>query len=319
MPELPEVQTTVNGLSQTIVGLRIVDVWSDYNSPYYLGGETIKDPQYFKRFKKKIVGKKITSVERRAKNILIHLGKNETILIHMKMTGHLLYGKYDFLQGNSRKIAGIPTKSPWIPFSPPSLKDPFNRHIHFVVTFSNGRRLAMSDSRKFAKVTLLEHGGNGAHLLSDHLKDIGPEPLETHFTFEKFKERLALRPNGKIKQVLTDQEILAGVGNIYADESLWRAGIHPMEQVKNIPSVKMQALFNAVKQTLSKGIDFGGDSMSDYRNVHGERGTFQETHQAYQKSGEKCSKKGCGGTIRRMVIGSRSAHYCDRHQKLSGK
>jgi formamidopyrimidine-DNA glycosylase len=310
MPELPEVQTTVNGLKNTVIGLHIIDVWSDYNSAYFEGSSNIKDPKYFSYFKKEITGQKIVDVNRRAKNILIHLENRQIILVHMKMTGHLLFGEYKF----DRTIFEKDKTKPWIPIKPESLKDPFNRHIHFVLTFSNSKRLALSDSRKFAKVTLIDEK---TMYESEHLKDIGPEPLSKDFTFERFKTRISLRPNGKIKQVVTDQKIIAGIGNIYADESLWRASIHPLEQVHNISLVKLKKLFKAIKQTLSKGIDFGGDSMSDYRNIHGEKGRFQEQHYAYQKTGTKCTKRGCGGTIVRIVIGTRSAHFCNKHQKLN--
>ncbi len=338
MPELPEVQTTVNGLNQTVVGLRIVDVWSDYDSSYFKGSDNIKDRTYFADFKKKILGKKILSATRRAKNILIHLEGNTgnnprnnhnigaTILVHMKMTGHLMYGQYKFV---GKK---------WIPVSPESLKDPFNRYIHFVLTLQKGGArkndknisyLALCDSRKFAKVTLIEPkigekigSQQNHHLTSSHLIDIGPEPLEKSFTFNKFVARLDLKPHWKIKQALMDQTVIAGIGNIYADESLWRAEIHPAEKVSHIKPVKIRALFDAIKQTLSRGIDFGGDSMSDYRNIHGERGKFQEQHHAYQKTGKKCDRRGingknnCTGTIVRIVVGTRGTHYCNKHQKL---
>lgn len=310
MPELPEVQTTVNGLAATVLGLRIVDAWSDYDSSYWRGSNSIRDAKYFVSFRKKILGKKVLSVSRRAKNILITLdngkgGPGDTILIHMKMTGHLLYGKFDY-------DAGAP-KHRWIPVSPESLKDPFNRHIHFVITFSNGRRLALSDSRKFAKVTLIAREELGETV---HLSDLGPEPLEKTFSLDVFRERLALRPKGKIKQVLMEQKIMAGIGNIYADESLWRADIHPLEEVRNVPPKKIRMLFDAIKKTLTRGIDFGGDSMSDYRNIHGEKGRFQEHHSAYRKTGLSCEKPGCKGTIMRVIVGARSAHYCSKHQSL---
>ncbi len=313
MPELPEVQTTVNGLKQHIVGLRISDVWSNYDSPYFAGSLTIKDPVYFRRFKKDVLSATVISVERRAKNILINLNNESTILVHMKMTGHLLYGKYAFetsAKDPKRK------KDPWQPIEPDSLKDPFNRHVRFVISFSNGRHLALSDVRKFAKVTLIS-----TDILHDslHLNTIGPEPLESDFTFKRFDARLELRPHGKIKQVLMDQSIIAGIGNIYADESLWRAGIHPLEHVENVPPAKRKALFDAIKKTLARGIDFGGDSTSDYRNVLGEKGEFHEHHYAYQKTGMKCEKPGCKGTIRRIVLGGRGTHYCDTHQVLKGR
>lgn len=313
MPELPEVQTTLNGLMETVIGLKITDIWSDYDSAYFKGADNIKDRKYFSYFKREVVNAKIISASRRAKNILIHLNNDKTILIHMKMTGHLMYGKYEF---------DPKRKYPWIPMAPPSLKDPFNRHIRLMFALSNGKFLALCDSRKFAKITLIE---SGKLHQSEHLKDSGPEPLEKDFTFEKFQERLNLRPNGKIKQVIMDPKIIAGVGNIYADESLWRAGIHPLELVRNLQEgsrallkgASLKALFKAIKQTLSKGIDFGGDSMSDYRNIHGERGRFQEKHEAYRRTGLKCSLRGCGGTIRRVMVEARSAHYCDRHQRMN--
>lgn len=315
MPELPEVQTTVNGLQEHIIGLKIVDVWSDYNSPYFKGSDTIKDRAYFAQFRKQVTGRKIVNITRRAKNILIHVSKSKDdspdekiILVHMKMTGHLLYGQYHF---NKTKV-----KDPWEPVSPESLKDPFNTHVHFVISFSNKKQLALSDTRKFAKVTLID-----AKLIheSGHLNAIGPEPLEKSFTFTKFIERINLRANKSVKLVLLDQSIIAGIGNIYADESLWRAGIHPMSRVSAIKKSVLKKLFEAVQTTLSRGIDFGGDSMSDYRNVMGEKGTFQEQHRAYQRTGEKCSKKGCRGTIIRIVVGGRGTHLCSVHQKQSIK
>lgn len=318
MPELPEVQTTVNGLQESIVGLVIIDVWSNYNSPYFKGSSTIKDSVFFKHFKKEVVGSKVLRVTRRAKNILIHLaGKNsrpssgsdeKILLVHMKMTGHLLYGRYKFNIKNK--------KDPWEAVEPESLKDSYNKHVHFLISFSNKKHLALSDVRKFAKVTLID--SRTAHE-SAHLNTIGPEPLEKSFTLEKFVARLNIRPNWKIKQALMDQSIIAGIGNIYADESLWRAGIHPAEKVSNIKPAQLKSLFDAIKKTLSKGIDFGGDSTSDYRNIHGDKGKFHETHHAYQRTGTRCDKKGCDGTIQRIMIGSRSTHFCDTHQKLGGK
>lgn len=287
MPELPEVQTTASGLDRFVRNLSIRDVWTDYDSPFFKGSETIKDPRFFRAFKKKVTGKKIIEVSRRAKNVLIHLSGNLTILVHMKMTGHLLYGDYD--RG-----------------------DPFNRFIHFILYLSNGKNIELSDMRKFAKVTLVPTDTLHTSL---HLADIGPEPLEKDFTYVKFKERISLRPTGKIKPVLTDQTIIAGVGNIYADESLWRAGLHPEEIVRNVPEEKLKKLFVAIKSTLTKGIDFGGDSMSDYRNIHGKRGKFQEEHQAYRKTGKRCGKAGCRGFITRIVVASRGTHFCPVHQK----
>ncbi len=175
--------------------------------------------------------------------------------------------------------------------------------------------MELCDTRKFAKVTLLP---TPSMYETIHLKGIGPEPLEENFTFPIFKKQLEKKPNGKIKLVLMDQSVIAGIGNIYADESLWRAEIHPEESVKNLfkKELELKKLYTAIRSTLSKGIDFGGDSMSDYRNIHGERGKFQEQHMAYRKTGTACMKKGCKGKITRIVVGGRSTHFCNVHQKL---
>jgi formamidopyrimidine-DNA glycosylase len=303
MPELPEVQTTVNGLRKHIIGHTIKDVWTDYNSPHFKGSGTVKDPAYFAQFKKETTGRMITDVTRRAKNILIHLDNQMIILVHLKMTGHLLYGEYEFDSSAMR--------DPWIPLRPEKLKDPFNRRVHFLITFTNGHHLALSDMRKFAKVTLVDSQKIEASL---HLGGIGPEPLEKEFTFEKFVARLHIRPQGKIKQVLMDQKIVAGIGNIYADESLWRASINPLELVSTISNKRLEELYAAIQQTLARGIDFGGDSTSDYRNVYGEKGKFHESHRAYRRTGSLCEKKGCSGKIIRIVLGGRGTHFCNVHQ-----
>jgi formamidopyrimidine-DNA glycosylase len=286
MPELPEVQTTVSGLNRAVSGLLIKDVWTEYDSPYFHGSDTIKDPKFFKYFKKQITGTKITSVTRRAKNILIHLSNDFTILVHMKMTGHVMYGNYN-------------------------KKDPFNKHIRLIFYLSNGKTMELCDTRKFAKVTLIPTLTMHETI---HLKGIGPEPLEKKFTFEVFKKVISKKSTGKIKLVLMDQSVIAGIGNIYADESLHRASIHPESIVKNIPEKSLKELYKAILSTLKMGIDFGGDSMSDYRNIDGERGRFQEKHMAYRRTGKPCLLKGCGGKIERMVVGGRGTHFCRVHQ-----
>lgn len=288
MPELPEVQTTASELNRVLSGLVITDAWTDYNSSYFKGSNTIKDPKYFAYFKKTVRKSKILKVTRRAKNILIHLSNNFTILIHMKMTGHVMYGDYN-------------------------RADPFNRFIHFILYLSNGKTAELCDARKFAKVTLIP---TKTMHETFHLKGIGPEPLEKDFTFKVFKDQLYKKLKGKIKLVLMDQTVIAGIGNIYADESLWKAEIHPQSIVGKIPDSKLKNLYSAIQTTLSRGIDFGGDSMSDYRNIDGNPGKFQEQHNAYRKTGMRCSKKGCKGKIMRIVLGSRGTHFCDVHQKL---
>jgi formamidopyrimidine-DNA glycosylase len=284
MPELPEAETTVQGLRKTVVGLTIKDTWTDLSTKDKRKSGTIADPKYFPVFKKEILNKKIISAKRRAKNVLINLSGGKTILVHLKMTGYLFYGK-----------------NPKIKFA------------HVVFSLSNKKYLVFSDMRKFGKITLLNT--KIAHD-SKHLNTVGPEPLDKKFTLEKLKERLNKKPNGKIKTVLMDQTVLAGIGNIYSDEILWRAGVHPERKASKITNKELKLIFKAIKKTLKKGIDFGGDSMSDYKNIYGLPGKFQLHHEAYRRTGEKCRKKRCKGIIKRIVLNSRSAHFCSIHQAL---
>jgi formamidopyrimidine-DNA glycosylase len=180
-------------------------------------------------------------------------------------------------------------------------------------TLSNKKQFVMCDSRKFGKVTIVDTAT--AHN-TIHLKGIGPEPLDKSFTFQKFKDRLLAKPTWSIKTVLMNQSIIAGIGNIYSDEMLWMASISPESKPSKIPLKPLKSLYQSMNEVLKKGIDFGGDSMSDYRDVNGERGKFQNHHNVYRKKGEVCSKRGCRGVIIRKVINGRSAHFCDMHQKL---
>ena len=282
MPELPEVETTTRGLKKTILGLKIKEVWTDLSTKDKRQKESVANTRFFPVFRKKVLNKKIISVERRAKNILINIRGGKTILVHMKMTGYLFYGK-----------------NPKIKFA------------HVIFSLSNKKYLVFSDARKFGKITLLDT--KTAHD-TKHLNNIGPEPLDKKFTLEKLKERLNKKPNGKIKTVLMDQSVIAGIGNIYSDEILWQAGINPERKVSKIKKNEFKLMFKAIKETLTKGINFGGDSMSDYLNIYGLPGKFQLHHEAYRRTGEKCRKKNCRGIIKRKIINGRSAHFCSVHQ-----
>ncbi len=299
MPELPEVTTTVNGLNTVLPHLTITDVWSDYHvNTKSKALDVIKNKKFFDVFKKEIVGETFLNAERRAKNILIHLSGNKTILIHMKMTGHLLYGTYSHIDGK------------WIA-EEEKLKDPFNQFIHFTLSLSNGKTLAFSDMRKFAKVTLFETDKKNTHI---DLSGLGPEPL-TDLTIETLNSQLSKKPKGVIKTVLMDQSIVAGIGNIYSDEILWMSDIHPERKAATLTKNEIKKMFLSMQEVLNTGIELGGDSMSDYRNIHGERGGFQNSHKAYRRTKQPCLKKGCSGIIHRKVIGGRSAHFCNIHQK----
>lgn len=299
MPELPEVTTTVKGLNEVLPKLQINDVWSDYHvATANKRTDTIKNKKYFEYFKNEITGEKVKNAERRGKNVLIHLTGDKTILIHMKMTGHLLYGKYSWNGKTWKSNEGL-------------LSDPFNKFIHLIFTLSNGKYLAFSDMRKFAKVVLFETHKRDNMIDLVHL---GPEPLD-NLSFETFKKQLANKPKGKIKTVLMDQTVIAGIGNIYSDEILWEAGVHPEREVKSLKEKELLNMWKATKIILKAGIKMGGDSMSDYRNIYGEKGGFQKVHKVYRRTKEMCLQKGCSGTILRKVIGGRSSHFCDTHQK----
>ena len=310
VPELPEVHTTATMLDKLIKGLKVVSVWTDYNSPYYRGSDNIKDPKFFGGFARKISGAEFTKIHRRGKNVLMELNNGQTILVHMKMTGHLLYGKYSRVESGKFKVK---SEERWEAKEKGPLEDFRNQFIHFVISLSNGKQLVLSDMRKFAKVTIVRTSQLES---SKHLKDIGPEPLEKTFTLPRFRDRLMVKPNGKIKQVLMNPEVIAGIGNIYSDEMLWLSNIHPLSIVKKIPESSLKDLFKAMKKILNEGIDFGGDSTSDYRNPLGVHGKFHYRHKAYKNLDKACTKKGCSGKINRLKVGGRSAHFCNKHQVL---
>ncbi len=298
MPELPEVYTTTKGLNEKTKGLTILDVWTDYfNKTSDRKKDTIKNKGFFLKFKKEITGSKILDCQRRGKNILIHLNNEKTILIHMKMTGHLMYGKY-FFDGKK-----------WRPKEDGPLKDPFNSFIHFLIQFKNGNSLAFSDMRKFAKVTLFETKNN-----HKDLNILGPEPLEKSFNFKKLKEQILKKENWPIKKILMDQSVISGIGNIYSDEILWASSISPFRKPKEITDLEFKNIYKNMIIILNKSIKLGGDSMSDYRNINGEKGGFQNTHKVYRKQKTICLKKNCGGIIEKSIIGGRSSHFCNKHQ-----
>ena len=236
-----------------------------------------------------------------------------TVLIHMKMTGHLLYGEY--------KKERIQKKIEWVALEDGPLQDPFNRHIRLVFELDNGKHLAFSDMRKFAKVMFIKTKDLSSH---PDTSKIAPDPLE--LSKKEFVERLRAkksgrtRPNGRlsgrVKNVLMDQSVVSGIGNIYSDEILFETSVHPETNINILSDKKLGEFWKEAKIVLKKGIKFGGDSTSDYRNIEGKRGNFQNKHKVYRKTGAPCPKKGCGGEIIRKVVGGRSAHFCNRHQKF---
>lgn len=291
MPELPEVQNTVNDLRKKLVGLKFKDVWTDWL-------KTFKKAGGFENLKKTIKNKKILNVSRRAKFIVIDIEGKYSIFVHQKISGHLLYGKWKMVDSKWTSTMEGPLKD-----------DPKNKYIRTIWLLDNGYQLAFSDLRRFGKIALIKDGD-----LSEvpEIKNLGPEPLE--ISFSQFK-KLFEKKKGRIKQILMDPFFVVGIGNIYADEILWKSGIHPLSRAENLSGVYLKKIYNSTQGILKKAIKAGGTSIDDYRKISGEMGEYQNYTKAYHRDGEKCSKKD-GGIIRRIKVAGRSAHFCPKHQKL---
>jgi len=287
MPELPEVETIVRDLRKEIVGRIFVDVWTDT--------ESLIKKDDFESFKKKIIGRKIIEIRRRGKNIIIDLGSDDILLIHQKITGHLLLGNWK-LKDNK-----------WIAPEGPLSTDPMNRFLHVVFYLDDKRQLALSDARKFAKIMFLKKDE-----LEEEFDKLGPEPLEDDFTFEKFR-KMFLKKKGKIKQVLMDQSFIVGIGNIYASEILFRSKIHPEEKIENLKDEDFRNIYNAIRDILNESIKLRGDSFSDFRTIYGEKGGFHKIIKVYQRKGMGCVN--CGEKIERINLGGRGSFFCPKCQK----
>ena len=312
MPELPEVETTIRDLRKKVLNRTFFDVWTDWK-------KVIKRPKLstrakldaglvphlnevsgagdFKEFQKKIKGKKIKKIWRRGKNIIFELSQGYSLLIHQKLTGHLLYGKWNVEHGI------------WVAQDDNALKEKVNTYIHLMFFLDNGKMLAFSDLRKFAKVELWK---TEELKKSKEFRKLGLEPLEKNFDFKKFKEILKNK-RGKIKQVLMNQEIIVGIGNIYSDEILWEARINPFRDVSRLKEKELKKIFQEIKKILKKAIEVKGTSISDFRRISGKKGEFGPLRKVYQKKGEKCFR--CGTIIERQKISGRSAHFCPKCQK----
>lgn len=301
MPELPEVQTIVDDLNEKIVGRKIVGVWFD--SP-----KIIKKPEPAE-LEKRIKGLEIEKIKRRGKNILIYLNpkskilNSKLLLIHQKLTGHLLVGKWKVKKvSRSKFIVQSLIKG--------FLREKVNDYIHLIFYLDNGWQLALSDLRKFAKVLF---GPKEEIENSPDLAEIGPEPLDKSFKVEKFKSLIGSQRR-KIKQVLMDQKIIAGIGNIYSDEILWKAKIHPFRSAHKIKADELKNLYKTMRQILKKAVKLRGTSISDYRDTSGKAGAYAGVRRAYRREGEPCFR--CRTPIRRIKIGGRSAHFCLVCQRL---
>ena len=306
MPELPEVQTIVNDLNKKIVGRRIVGVWFDWP-------KMIKDPldqsktrvahKHVSAFEKSIKGKKILKIRRRGKNILIYLFGGLLLLIHQKMTGHLLVGKWE--------IKKLRKKDAVIPLEPEAaVTDPYNSYIHLIFRLDDGRMLALSDLRKFAKAIL---GRTGEIEALPELANLGPDALDKKLKFNEFS-KLIRSENRKIKQVLMDQEVIAGIGNIYSSDILWMAKVHPFKSAKKLSEKELKAIWQAIHKVLPRALKLRGTSVSDFRDTAGEKGKYGNVLLAYRREVEPCRR--CKTKIVRKKLGGRSAHFCPSCQKL---
>lgn len=295
MPELPEVQTIVDDLNGKIKGDTIVGFWSDWKkaiNPHTKTGEGVKMP--VEKFEKEIKGRKILGASRIGKNLFLNLSGGKTIYIHLKMTGHLLV-KNEKLKTKSNEKNYFDEK--------------VNQYVHHIFYLKSGRTLEFSDVRKFGKIILADTGKIGE---VKEIKSLGADAMSREFTFQKLDEILDKRKT-KIKLLLMDQSKIAGIGNIYASEILYEAGIFPTRPADKVSTGERKKLFQAIKKVLGKAVKLRGTSDSDYRDTDGAPGKFQEVLKVYRRAGKKCGR--CGTIVKRIVLGQRGTFFCPVCQK----
>lgn len=293
MPELPEVQTIVDDLNRKIKGLTIVDIWTDWPKEFK------RSPGGFVGFKKEVRGRKILKIWRIGKNIIFDLSNDEKILIHLKMTGHLLVGAWKMGQGK------------WVAIEKGVMMEKVNSYIHTMFSLSGSKMMAFSDMRKFGKILAVKK--EDFKNLED-IKNVGPDPLKPGFTVEQFISLIRSR-QGFIKKILMDQSVVSGIGNIYGDEILFIAGVHPLARTEKLNDEKLKKIFKAAKKILKKAVKLRGTSTYDYRDTAGKPGYYGEARLVYQRKDKKCPNR-CGGIIQKVKIGERSAHFCPACQRL---
>lgn len=288
MPELPEVETVRIGLTSLLPGKVVKDVTHDWPKSFP------NAPAYVAKF---LIGAKIKEVRRRAKVLIIDLSSRYSLVVHLKMTGQLVYvGKKRFGAGhpNDSLISKLPDKS-----------------TRVTIDFKDNSKLFFNDQRKFGWMKLLPTLEVSE---IDFMKKVGPEPLEDDFTFDIFLERLKRRQKSPIKAVLLDQTVLAGIGNIYADESLWAAKIHPSTPVSRIQKVKLATLYGEIRSILKAAIASGGSTDRNFVNAEGKKGSYLSFAQVFRKQGQPCPR--CGTTIEKIRVAGRGTHICPKCQKF---
>lgn len=276
MPELPEVETVARGLQREIAGRRVVSVT--------LGKTDFMDnPGEIER---QLPGAEIRAVERYGKFMLLRLrraepGEESALLVHLGMTGAMM---------------------------PRAVSEPHAKHTHLVALLDDGRELRYVDPRRFGRMALL-----AGEALRVELRRFGADPLEA--PVGEFVRRIRER-RARIKALLLDQQVLRGVGNIYADESLWKARIHPAQIGERLRPEQLEKLYRALQEILKKAIALRGSSISDFLDAEGEPGEYQLHHKAYGREGEPCYR--CKTPIRRIVVAGRSSYFCPHCQKRRG-
>ncbi|MBU1137100.1 DNA-formamidopyrimidine glycosylase [Patescibacteria group bacterium] len=272
MPELPEVETIKSQLNQLIRGKKIEKV--EVRLP-----KLVKYP--IKEFKRLVEGKKIVGVSRRGKLLIFELSDNCFLVVHLKMSGQLIYN------------------------------GEIGKHTHLIYYFTDGSYLVHNDLRQFGYVKAVDKKGL-AGLISQ--EKLGPEPLTKEFSLELFKKLLNQRKKSKIKTLLMDQTFIVGIGNIYASEILFQARVSPLRKVEMLKAEEIKKIYRAIKNILKLAIKMKGSSANDYLDARGKRGSFLSMAKVYQKEGKKCLNN-CGGRVKRLKMNTRSTFYCSKCQK----
>lgn len=286
MPELPEVETVRRGLSGLVIGRTISAVEHDTPKSF---PNAAADVETF------LIGTKVTDVRRRAKVLLIDLATDYTLVIHLKMTGQLVF------RGEVAFGAGHPNES--------LIRELPDRSTRVTLTFTDDSRLYFNDQRKFGWMKLMPR----LEVPNiDFMKKVGPEPLEADFTPEEFAQRFKRRAKTSIKAALLDQTVVAGVGNIYADESLWGAKIHPQRLVGGITSDEFTLLYTELRAVMNKAIEKGGSTDKNYVNAEGKRGSYLDFARVFRREGQACPR--CDTTIIKFKAAGRGTHICPHCQ-----
>lgn len=283
MPELPEVETVRRGLETLIIG-RVIRSVGVLASPKSFPNAQADVDSF-------MVNAEITAVRRRAKVLLIDLSTSYTLVIHLKMTGQLVY------RGEQVFGAGHPTDS--------LIGELPDRSTRVMIEFMDNSWLYFNDQRKFGWIKLIP---TVEVPNIDFMRKVGPEPLEADFTARQFAERFSRRKNTNIKVALLDQSIVAGVGNIYADESLWGAKISPKRKVADVREKEFETLYTELRAVMNLAIEKGGSTDKNYVNAEGKRGSYMDFARVFRREGLPCPR--CGTTIEKIKWAGRGTHFC---------